>query len=62
MAPILLADMLLNLLMMLYILCNLYLQENEVANFLPRKVKDEENEKILFEIINAIKPIKYDWA
>ena len=62
MAPILLADMLLNLLMMLYILCNLYLQENEVANFLQRKVKDEENEKILFEIINAIKPIKYDWA
>ena len=62
MAPILLADMLLNLLMMLYILCNLYLQENEVANFLPRKVKDEENEKILFGIINAIKPIKYDWA
>ena len=62
MAPILLADMLLNLLMMLYILCNLYLQENEVAIFLQRKVKDEENEKILFEIINAIKPIKYDWA
>ena len=62
MAPILLADMLLNLLMMLYIFCNLYLQENEVANFLQRKVKDEENEKILFEIINAIKPIKYDWA
>ena len=45
MAPILLADMLLNLLMMLYIFCNLYLQENEVANFLQRKVKDEENEK-----------------
>ena len=62
MAPILLADMLLDLVRMPYIFCNLYLQENEVAIFLQRKVKDEENEKILFGIINAIKPIKYDWA